>query len=85
MSHNPQTLNVKQYLQALCRINRLKEFTMKKKQQLSTQNIVDHVNREAEIFDAVDYTSDEAINVFTIKEQRHCSDFESDIENYWKY
>ena len=44
---------------------------MKKRQQLSTQNSVDHVNREAEIFDAVDHSSDERINVFTIKEQRH--------------
>ena len=44
-------------------------------QQLSTQNLVDHVNREAEIFDAVDHTVDEPINVFTIKEQRHSNDF----------
>ena len=43
---NPQTLNVKQSLQALRRINRLKASAMKKKQQLSTQNLVDHVNRE---------------------------------------
>ena len=51
---------------------------MKKKQQLSTQNLVDHVDREAEIFDAVDHSSDEPINVLTIKEQRHSNDFESD-------
>ena len=80
LSHNPQTLNVKQSLQALRRINRLKASAMKKKQQLSTQNLVDHVNREAEIFDAVDHSSDEPINVFTIKEQRHSNDFESDNE-----
>ena len=54
---------------------------MKKKQQLSTQNLVDHVNREAEIFDAVDHTSDEPFNVFTIKEQRHSNDFDSDNES----
>ena len=54
---------------------------MKRKQQLSTQNLVDHVNREAEIFDAVDHTVDEPINVFTIKEQRHSNDFNSDIES----
>ena len=78
---NPQTLNVKQSLQALRRINRLKASAMKRKQQLSTQNLVDHVNREAEIFDAVDHTSDEPLNVFTIKEQRHSNDFESDNES----
>ena len=54
---------------------------MKKKQQLSTQNLVDHVNREAEIFDAIDHSSDEPINVFTIKEQRHSNDNESDNES----
>ena len=79
LSQNPQTLNVKQSLQVLRRINRLKASAMKKKQQLSTQNLVDHVNREAEIFDAVDHTVDEPINVFTIKEQRHSNDFNSDI------
>ena len=81
MSHIPQTLNVKQSLQVLRRIDRLKASAMKKKQQLSTQNLVDHVNREAEIFDSVDHTSDEPINVFTIKEQRHSKDFESDHGN----
>ena len=35
---------------------------MEKKQQLSTQNLVDHVNREAEIFDAIDHSNDEPIN-----------------------
>ena len=30
---------------------------------------------------AVDNTSDEPINVFTIKEQRHSNDFESDNES----
>ena len=54
---------------------------MKKKQQLSTQNLVDHVNREAEIFDAIDHSNDEPINVFTIKEQRHSNDNESDNES----
>ena len=43
---------------------------MKRKQQLSTQNLVDHINREAEIFDAVDHSNDEAINLFTIKKQK---------------
>ena len=47
VSQNPQTLNFKQSLQVLRRINRLKASAMKKKQQLSTQNLVDHVNREA--------------------------------------
>ena len=59
----------------------MKASVIKKKQQLSTQNLVDHVNREAEIFDAVDHTSDEPINVFTIKDQRHNNDFESDNES----
>ena len=77
ISQNPQSLNVKQSLQALRRINRLKASAMKKKQQLSTQNLVDHVNREAEIFDAIDHSNDEPINVFTIKEQRHSNDNES--------
>ena len=77
MSHNPQTLNVKQSLQALRRLNRLKASAMKTKQQLSTQNLVDHVNREAEIFDAVDNSNDEPINVFT----RHSNDNESDNES----
>ena len=81
VSHNPQTLNFKQSLQALRRINRLKASAMKKKQQLSTQNLVDHVNREAEIFDATDHSNDEPINVFTIKEQRHSNDIESDNES----
>ena len=54
---------------------------MKKNQQLSTQNFVDHVNREAEIFDAIDHSSDEPINVFTIKEERYSNDFESDNES----
>ena len=40
---------------------------MKKKQQLSTQNLVDHVNREAEIFDALDNTSDEPIMYLQLK------------------
>ena len=44
------------------------DIQWKRKQQLSTQNLVDHVNREAEIFDAVDHTVDEPINVFTIKD-----------------
>ena len=65
---NPQTLNVKESLQALRRINRLKASAMKKKQQLSTQNLVDHVHREAEIFDAVDHSNDEAIDVFASKD-----------------
>ena len=39
------------------------------------------LNREAEIFDAVDHTVDEPINVFTIKEQRHGNDNESDNES----
>ena len=78
---NPETLNVKQSLQALRRINRLISSAMKKKQQLSTQNLIDHVNREAEIFGAVDNTSDEPINLFTIKEQRHSNDFDSDNES----
>ena len=81
VSQNPQTLNVKQSLQALHRIDRLKASAIKKEQQLSTQNFVDHVNREAEIFDAVDHSSDERINMFTIKEQRHSNDFESDNES----
>ena len=59
------------------RINRLKASAMKKKQQLSTQNLVDHVNREAEIFDAVGNSNDEPINVFT----RHSNDNESDNES----
>ena len=42
---------------------------MKKKQQLSTQNLVDHVNREAEFFDAVDQTSDEPINVLQLRDR----------------
>ena len=54
---------------------------MKKKQQLSTQNLVHPVNREAEIFDAVDHSSDEAINVFTIKEQKRSDNNESDDES----
>ena len=81
ISQNPQTLNVKQSLKVLRRINRLKASAMKKKQQLSTQNLVDHVNREAEIFDAIDNSNDEPINVFTIKEQRHSNDNESDNES----
>ena len=81
MSQNLQTLSVKQSLQVLRRINRLKASAMKKKQQLSTQNLVDHVNREAEIFDAVDHSNDEPINVFTIKEQRHSNDNESNNES----
>ena len=81
VSQNSQTLNVKQSLQAIRRINRLKASAMKKKQQLCTQNLVDHVNRETEIFDAVDHSNDEPINVFTIKEQRHSNDNESDNES----
>ena len=53
---------------------------MKKKKQLSTQ-LVDHVNRKAEIFDAIDHSNDEPINVFTIKEQRHSNDNTSDNES----
>ena len=81
VSQNPQTWNVKQSLKALRRINRFKASAMKKKQQLSTQNLVDHVNREAEIFDAVDHSNDGPIHVFTIKEQRHSNDNESDNES----
>ena len=76
ISQNPQTLNVKQSLQVLRRINRLKASAIKKKQQLGTQNLVDHVNREA-----IDHSNDEPINVFTIKEQRHSNDNESDNES----
>ena len=72
ISNIPWILNVKQSLQVLRRNNWLKASVIKKKQQLSTQNLVDHVDKEAEIFDAIDHSNEEPINVFTIKQNRLC-------------
>ena len=80
ISNIPRTLNVKQSLQKFRRINRLKASAIKK-QQLSTQNLVDHVNREAENFDAIDHSNEKSISVFTIKEQRRSNKNESDNES----
>ena len=59
----------------------MKASVIKIKQQLSTQNLVDHVDREAEIFDAIDHSNEEPINVFTIKECRCSNRNESDNES----
>ena len=80
ISNIPWILSVKQSLQVLRRNNWLKASVIKKKQQLSTQNLVDHVDREAEIFDAIDHSNEEPIDVFTIKESRCGNRNESDNE-----
>ena len=58
----------------------MKASVIKKKQQLSTQNLVDHVDKEAEIFDAIDHSNEEPIDVFSIKESRCGNRNESDNE-----
>ena len=81
ISDIPQIVNVKQSLQVLRRTNnRLKASAIKKKQHLSTQILVDHVNTQAGVFDAIDHSNEEPINVFTIEEQRN-SDESSDESN----